>query len=79
MLFILKSAHLRESDFILVPLQALDGVSLPPQVALELSTKLVWHATARPLHGPVGHKTSSAHDKARKALTCAAQLQVYYL
>ncbi len=50
-------ADLRKSDFVLVPLQALDGVSLPPQVALQLGTKLIWHATARSLHGPAKHKT----------------------
>jgi len=55
---------LRESDFILAPLQALDGVSLLPQVAFQLSTKLIWHSTARPLHGPAKDKT--VHSKQGK-------------
>lgn len=50
-------ADLRESDFVLLPLQALDGISLPPEVGLQLGTKLIWHATARSLHGPGKDKT----------------------
>lgn len=50
-------ADLRESNVVLGPLQALDGVSLPPQVALQLGTKLIWHATAGSLHGPAKDKT----------------------
>lgn len=39
------------SDFILIPLQALNGVTLPPQVALQLSAKLIRHATTWSFHG----------------------------
>lgn len=51
------SFDLRECDVVFVPLQALDGVSLPPQVALQLGTKLVWHAAAWSLHGPAKDET----------------------
>jgi hypothetical protein len=50
---------LREGDVPLVPLEALDSVALLPQVALKLRAKLVWHAAARPLHGPAKHKSHS--------------------
>lgn len=44
--------NLRERDIILGPLEALNGVSLPPpQVALEFGTKLVWDAASWPAHG----------------------------
>lgn len=48
----LSVADLRKSYFVLVPLQALDGVSLPPQVALQLGTELIRYATAWSMHGP---------------------------
>lgn len=60
-------ADLRESDFVLLPLQALDGVSLPPEVGLQLGTKLIWHATARSLHGPGKDKTQSAQNRVRNS------------
>lgn len=43
---------LRERDVSLLPLQVVDSITLFPQVALELGSKLVRHATARFLHGP---------------------------
>lgn len=64
-MFTWSIADLRESDLFLVPLQALDGVSLPPQVGLQLGTKLIWHTTTWPLHGPDRHKGNFAHNKVK--------------
>lgn len=41
-----------ESDLIMLPLEALNGITLPPNIGLDLSTKLIWNTTARAPHGP---------------------------
>lgn len=47
-----------ESDLIMLPLEALNGIALPPNIGLDLSPKLIWNTTARALHGP-GVETGS--------------------
>lgn len=46
-----------ESDLRLVPFQTLDGVSLPPQVRLQLRAKLVMDTAPWPAHRPGNDKT----------------------
>lgn len=49
---LVPEGHLR-----LFPLQTLHGVSLPPQVGLQLRAELVRDATSRPVHRPGNGKT----------------------
>lgn len=41
-----------ESDLIMLPFEALDGIALPSNIGLDLSSKLVWNTTAGAPHGP---------------------------
>ena len=52
---VLQGADLREGDVSLLPLQALGGKALLPQVGLELAAKLVRDATAWSAHGSSTH------------------------
>lgn len=55
--------NLRERDVSFLPLQVVDGKTLFPQVALELGSKLVRHATAWFLHGPARWRTPPVLNK----------------
>lgn len=41
-----------ESNLIMLPFGALDGIALPSNIGLDLSSKLVRNTTAGALHGP---------------------------
>lgn len=41
-----------ESDLVMLPFEALDGIALPSNIGLDLSPKLVWNTTAGAPHGP---------------------------
>lgn len=48
-----------ESDLIMLPLEALNGIALPPNIGLDLSPKLIRNTTARAPHGPGVETTGS--------------------
>lgn len=41
-----------ESNLVMLPFEALDGIALPSNVGLDLRPKLVWNTTAGAPHGP---------------------------
>lgn len=50
---------LPECDLIFIPFQSLDCVALLSQVAFQFGSKLVWDATAGPLHCPGKSKSNT--------------------
>ena len=66
---VLQGADLREGDVSLLPLQALDGKALLPQVGFQLGAKLVWNATAWSAHGSVTHISHTGHTEAKNTIS----------